>query len=370
MELTSLSSTELLTSLDMVWIAGTKALARMLAYLGEVERRGLHVEMACSSMFVFVERRFGLTGGSAFRRLTAARLVRRFPVLLAYVERGDLHLEALCALRDVLTSENVDEMAARVARKTLREVEHVVACLAPKPDVPPSIRKLPERAVVPAASKAPAAPAAPASAPVVPSGRPTPPVAAESFAREVPVSRGRLEQLSEERHKVQLTVGAETRAKIERARALMKHRNPSGDLEVIFDRAMDALLEKLEKERLAKTERPQSRPRPSQPGHVPAEVRREVFARDEERCTFVASDGTRCGSTELLELDHIVPRARGGSDDAENLRVACRAHNRRYAEEIFGREHVAAKIEERRAGTATAGGSGEGGEARRARAPA
>src|SRR3954451_8715753 len=117
-----------------------------------------------------------------------------------------------------------------------------------------------------------AAPSVPAPVPV--------PVPPPPVASRVEGPRARLEQLSEARHRVQLTVSTETRAKIERARDLMKHRNPSGDLEMLFDRAMDALVEKLEKERLGKTPRPQKKARPSTPGHIPASVRREVFARD------------------------------------------------------------------------------------------
>jgi hypothetical protein len=41
-----------------------------------------------------------------------------------------------------------------------------------------------------------------------------------------------------------------------------------------------------------------------------------------------------------LELDHAEPRALGGRDDAENLRVRCRAHNQLAAEQVFGREHI------------------------------
>ena len=374
--LTDLSPTELLATLDSAWTAGNRALARMLAYLGEVERRGLHVDMACSSMFVFVERRFGLTGGSAFRRLTAARLVRRFPTIMPRIESGDIHLEALCALRDVLTVENVDDLMAQTAKRTLREVEGIVACLAPRPDVKGTIRKMPERnmpeprasVVSPPRHDEPRCEPAPepegslfavartvvsqppmsvarseAAAPVAPIAAP---VAADALRTEVP--RPRMQQLSEARHKVQLTVSSETRAKIERAQALMKHRNPSGDLEMVFDRAMDALLEKLEKERLGKTSRPQKKPRASKDGHIPAETRREVFARDGEACSHVDEHGNRCGCRDFLELDHIVPRAKGGTDEASNLRVACRTHNRRYAEQEFGREYVAERIERRR----------------------
>jgi 5-methylcytosine-specific restriction endonuclease McrA len=73
-------------------------------------------------------------------------------------------------------------------------------------------------------------------------------------------------------------------------------------------------------------------------------VRREVFARDGEQCTFTDDHGARCPSRTLLELDHIESRARGGSDEASNLRVRCRAHNVLHAEAVFGRAHVAARV--------------------------
>lgn len=47
---------------------------------------------------------------------------------------------------------------------------------------------------------------------------------------------------------------------------------------------------------------------------------------------------------EFLELDHIVPRARGGTDDAADLRVVCRMHNLREAERAFGRAYVEERI--------------------------
>jgi len=36
-----------------------------------------------------------------------------------------------------------------------------------------------------------------------------------------------------------------------------------------------------------------------------------------------------CGSTEKLEIDHIIPLARGGTNDSDNLQVLCRSCNRR-----------------------------------------
>ncbi len=63
--------------------------------------------------------------------------------------------------------------------------------------------------------------------------------------------------------------------------------------------------------------------------YIPATVKREVWCRDGGRCSYVdPHSGRRCGSRFLLELDHIVPFALGGSAEPGNLRVLCAAHNR------------------------------------------
>jgi 5-methylcytosine-specific restriction endonuclease McrA len=41
-----------------------------------------------------------------------------------------------------------------------------------------------------------------------------------------------------------------------------------------------------------------------------------------------------------LQIDHIVPFAKGGKTEASNLRTLCRAHNLLMAELEFGREKV------------------------------
>jgi hypothetical protein len=80
---------------------------------------------------------------------------------------------------------------------------------------------------------------------------------------------------------------------------------------------------------------------PSTARTIPAAVRREVWARDNGCCSWRSRDGRRCGSRWKLELDHIQPVALGGDSTVANLRLICRAHNVRHAEQIFGRRHMA-----------------------------
>ena len=63
---------------------------------------------------------------------------------------------------------------------------------------------------------------------------------------------------------------------------------------------------------------PVSRPRPRV-----RLTRKEIFARDQQRCQYCGIEGVE------LTLDHVVPRYRGGPHEWENLVAACRACNHR-----------------------------------------
>jgi 5-methylcytosine-specific restriction endonuclease McrA len=69
--------------------------------------------------------------------------------------------------------------------------------------------------------------------------------------------------------------------------------------------------------------------------HVPAAVRREVWARDGGQCAFVGRDG-RCPERARLEFHHVVAYADGGATNVSNLELRCRAHNQYEAELTFG----------------------------------
>jgi hypothetical protein len=70
--------------------------------------------------------------------------------------------------------------------------------------------------------------------------------------------------------------------------------------------------------------------------HIPAATRDAVFARDKGRCTYVGSSGKRCEATHHLQVDHIVPVARGGRGTVDNLRLLCERHNKHEAERVLG----------------------------------
>ncbi len=84
--------------------------------------------------------------------------------------------------------------------------------------------------------------------------------------------------------------------------------------------------------------KPRREPPPAKPDHVPAHVKRAVWKRDGGRCQWPVDGGGVCGSNHKVELDHVIPRARGGPPTIENTRLLCRVHNEYAASQVYGDE--------------------------------
>lgn len=318
-----LSEEELVSQLASLCLEGKRLTARVIEHLIAIEDRDIHVRSACDSMWAFCVTRMNMSEGETSRRLNAVKLVRQFPSLLGRIERGEIHLSALKLAARYLDDANADRIFDAMTRKTKTETREVLAHLFPRPDAP--TLELDVTGALPTSD-----------------GR--------GFLDPATGKKvtSKIEPLSATGHLVQLTMTNEGYETYRRAKQLMSHRIPDGDPVKVIEAALKVLVEKLEKERMGKTSRPLKTRRPSKPGHIANETKREVFDRDGFQCTYVDSQGRRCECRTRLELDHIVPRAHGGSDEASNLRVRCRPHNRLWAEDVFGKEHVAEAIESRR----------------------
>ena len=122
---------------------------------------------------------------------------------------------------------------------------------------------------------------------------------------------------------------------------------PSGNEGQVFVHALRALVSRLEKRKYGAADQPRAISERSNqdPRHLPARVKRAVFARDRGRCTFVGSNGHRCEGRRFLEFDHVFEVARGGESTVENVRLRCRAHNQYEAEQSFGRDFMRTKVD-------------------------
>jgi hypothetical protein len=292
--------------------------------------------------------------------VTVAEVARRHPAILEMVADGRLSLTAARMLAPVLREDTWQATLAEAAGKTKREIEILIARLAPKPDVPSTVRKRPApvREAAPEQHVRPSGPApaptpiavgdggdasaAPSSGPVPERGDGTSGDGTISAKPEKPAAAAKrpiVAPLSPERYRVQFTIGEETEKKLRRLQELLKREVPGGDPAVIFDRALTLLVAKVENRKNGSTARPRvGRPLRRGSRRVPAETRRAVAPRDGAQCTFVAPNGRRCAERAYLEYHHAGRAfALGGGPDAGNIALHCRAHNAFEGERVFGR---------------------------------
>jgi 5-methylcytosine-specific restriction endonuclease McrA len=291
-----------------------------LRLLAELDARRLYLGEGCSSLFSYCTQVLHLSEHAAYHRIEAARAARQFPVVL--VAEGALTLTNVALLRAHLTADNHQQLLAAARQRTKRDVEQQIACLAPKPDARPLVRKL-------------AAPAPPVpQAALLTGDAETEVLVAPKVVAAAVESRPRalVAPTAPDRYLVKVTISAETHAKLRRAQDLLRHTLPTGDHAAILDRALTLLVDHLERQKVGRTSRAKSpvEPRPrthrANTRHIPAAVRREVWRRDEGRCAFEGPRG-RCRETGRLEFHHLQPFAEGGPATVANLSLRCRAHN-------------------------------------------
>jgi len=169
-----------------------------LLHLVEFDRRGFALALGYGSLFDYCTRGLGLSSSAAYRRITAARLLRRFPVIEPMLRDGSMSPTTLTLLKDVLDERNHRELLARAAGLGKEQVAALVAVLRPKAAPRDSIRPLPPARLI--ALPAAAVLSAPASAAAAVPG-PAAPAAATAEAPEIlvavqPVPPPRLEPIS------------------------------------------------------------------------------------------------------------------------------------------------------------------------------
>jgi len=325
-----LTDEELLADLNAAAATERSATAHLIALLAEMDSRRLYLPQGYSSLFVYCTKCLKLSEHAAYGRIEAARASRRFPLILQLLADGSITLTTVCLLAAHLTEGNHCEVLEAARHKTKREVEQQVAGFSPLPPVASFIRKLPTTDIAGIIGETPIDPrAATLRSPAI---APDPsPVATEPRTRPPVVT-----PLAPDRYKVQLTISRDTHDKLRRAQDLLRHVLPTGDQAAIFDRALTLLLHDLDRKKLAHV----SRPRTGAPlgnvrgRHVPAAVKRAVWARDGGQCAFVGTVG-RCTERAFLEIHHVIPFADGGPMSVENLQLRCRAHNAYEAKMYF-----------------------------------
>jgi hypothetical protein len=296
--------------------------------------------------------------------------------VLELLASGALHLAGVCLLAPHLTASNADTLLAAARGRSKRQIEELVAGVAPRPDVPDQIRKLPARRdaasapapVVPApvvlsseetsgaaavcgpvaASPAPMTGGAPVAgnAPVGAepplddrraAATPTPVVASGNGPATGPQA---IAPLGPARDKVTFTAGRPLVDKLQRARDLDRHRVPSGDMAALVERAIDLLLTDLERRRFAARSRQRARragasPETTLDGASPgkpsvAGARPAAAPGDPERLPRDAGERPPSAPGDPERLQHVADE-RGSAPDGADRKVGAPQPRREHA---------------------------------------
>lgn len=287
----------------------------LLLHIGEIDERKLYRDEGYSSLFTYLNLELGYSKGASYRRIEAARLLRKHPELYEKLTSGELSFTALVELAKCkenlsevvamsvgksaeAVSKIVERETAPVTQKRKKDRVRVTKC-APKPEVDPLFSNAEEQT---------------------------------EEAREV-----RSEPLFE----IAFQADEDFMQLYQEAKAVAGGRS----MEEVFKKVLhDYTKRNSPKERMKRREQRKAQASKKTTGrYVSAQSKDAVYVRDGGQCTYVSPGGRRCSCKEHLEFDHVQPFGLGGESEPSNLRLLCKAHNQMMAERVYGREFMEKK---------------------------
>ena len=252
-DFTSVSNQELVARAVELYVDERRVIGRLIAYLVEIEKRGIPSEASCPSLYVFCYRELGMSEGAAFRRAVVAELAAEYPRVLDGLEAGRLHVSGLALVQQHATPDNAHALIDAALGKTKRQITDMLAALPPRTRVASKYRR--RVAAGPVTSRIPSTAAARAVGRAADQAPPTSrsPSQEPETLPKAPETAGRsgrrtlLEALAEGRRRLGVTIRTAVRAKLERARDRIRHLDAPADVAVIIEAGLDRLLETIER---------------------------------------------------------------------------------------------------------------------------
>lgn len=292
-DLTTISDTNLKIRIEKLVRHERKITTLLLAHIAEVERRKLHLSWGFSSLFEYLSRGLGYSESAAYRRMQAARAMKQMPELEEKLESGSVNLSQIVLVQAAVKCEQKEtgrfvsierkrDIFLRLENKTKMETQKILD----------SELVLPERTAI------------------------------ETHKKDDSVE-------------LTLRLPKEVYDLLQEMKSVYSHIEPNADWVAILK--LMALEIKRKKGRALDAQKETHGPdmtrsfatkKKCRGNNISTSVRRFIFARDQGRCQFRGSDGRLCASPFQLQVDHIQPRFSGGSNEPENLRLLCAAHNR------------------------------------------
>jgi len=316
------SNDELVKSLENHFEIERKNSHSILLHLKEIEDRKLYADMGFPDLFVMLIKYFRQSETAANQRRYALRLMNDVPKIKEHLIEGDVNLSTLAlAQRQIQREEKItgvkvdaskkSEIVERITSKTIAQAEKELMILLPE-----SSKTL------------------------------------ETKERRI----------SKDETRLSITIPDRVKEKMETLKNRWAAVNVNMDQLELIERALDIALAQTnpgpkKKHRAtesvvdqnggglkAKTPEPPTKPE-QRKTYYSVTIDKILWEKAHSQCEYIdTTSGRRCQSKFGLERDHIIPLAKGGSNDVKNLRLLCRTHNQLMARRHFGTEKIAREI--------------------------
>jgi hypothetical protein len=279
-----------------------KVVECIIWHLQEIQDRKLFIQMKCSSMLECLVKHFKYSETVAYSRIAALRIISEVPTVADGLRSGEINLTNLTLTQsfmrkqekksgEVFSIEQKTQYIECIKNKSTAEVKQILATLNPVAALPPD----------------------------------------------------RVHYLDKDHVQLHVTADRGILDKIEHLKSLISHENLNPSYDEIFNMALDAAIEKVEKKKGLRMSVPKQ---PAQlkmdsnktensthsfavrnSRYVCRNVKRFVMARSQNQCEHIHSDGQRCTSKFQTQFDHIKAHSKGGTATLENMQMLCRIHN-------------------------------------------
>ncbi len=293
----NLSDTFLIQKTEGLVKEEREVLTRLLHHFREIERRRLFCDYKYESLREMLVKHFGYSDDEAYRRISAMWLLKDIPEVEEKITNGELSLSHLSLAQSFfrkeakirkgeISKEDKLGLLTDISEQTIREAQRIMVARSSAPEE---------------------------------------------------LRPDKMSIISSKKIEFRFTANKSLESKISEVKGLLAHKYPSLSMGELLEVLCEISIEALKKEKTATSKAEKtaasrkscvSEASAAKPKSQ-AQINREVWRESHHACC-------NCGSKRALEIDHLHPKAKGGDDTKENLRILCRACNQRAAIKEFG----------------------------------
>ncbi len=258
-----------------------KAESRLISILQEIDGHSQFRKLQCSSLFDYGTRILKLSEANTLNFIAVARKSKTVPELKKAIEDGILTVSKARKITPVITTENKDHWIGLASELSKNNLEKEVARVCPKAAV-----------------------------------------------------TDRAQHISEDRVKLTIGISEEVLGLLKRVQDLESQRTRSAvNYEATIKQALELYINKLDPVEKAKRSQLKNAPPEHVLGHaqipfhrqtIPQNLKHEIYLRDKGKCTQPG-----CENSRWIDIHHIIPISRGGTNELPNLTTLCSGHHRK-----------------------------------------